>query len=210
VSALDAARILQLTVGLLPEFDAVNACGSQWLFVPPPSVPGQTATQPTLSNGACQPGAVAYASLPGDLTGQDFRAVLIGDCTGNWQPPAAGAAFVQRARSSTARVTRLRPAPGGRLRATLVVRGSAPLQSIEATLAVDPTQLRFLDARPTLSARSALLASNVPSPGTVALALASPPSSARGAHAAVVLDFAPLAPGAARSQVTLEHLRIDE
>ena len=33
----------------------------------------------------CQPGAIELAPLAGQVTNQDFAAVLVGDCTGNWQ-----------------------------------------------------------------------------------------------------------------------------
>lgn len=87
LSALDATRILQERVGLLETFPAVEACASDWLFVPSPAaVPNQTVVPPLLAPAACQRGAIAFAPLAGQATGQDFSAVLIGDCTGNWQP----------------------------------------------------------------------------------------------------------------------------
>jgi hypothetical protein len=38
---------------------------------------------------ACQPGTLTFDPLTQSVSGQDFRAVLFGDCTGNWQPGAS-------------------------------------------------------------------------------------------------------------------------
>jgi len=88
VSALDAARILQRVVGALAEFPVAQLCGSDWAFVPVPlSVPNQISVPPLL-DGACRPGSIQFDPLAGAATSQDFRAILFGDCSGNWQPPA--------------------------------------------------------------------------------------------------------------------------
>lgn len=87
LSALDAVHILQRAVGGATPFPAAEACASDWLFVPAPAAaPGQTLLQPSLTAGACQPGAIAFAPLAADAGAQDFTAVLLGDCTGNWVP----------------------------------------------------------------------------------------------------------------------------
>lgn len=87
LSALDAAYILQHAVGSTIPFPAAAACGSDWLFVPAPTpAPGQTLIPPVLTAGTCEPGAIAFAPLAADASGQDFTAVLLGDCTGNWAP----------------------------------------------------------------------------------------------------------------------------
>lgn len=88
VTALDATRILQFQAGIITKFLAAITCQSDWLFVPDPSVvPGQTLVQPQLSTGMCQMGAIMYdENFMPPATGQDFRAILIGDVTGNWAP----------------------------------------------------------------------------------------------------------------------------
>ncbi|MCK6556925.1 dockerin type I domain-containing protein [Candidatus Binatia bacterium] len=91
ISALDAARIMQLVVGVISTFPASTMCGSDWLFTPDPAAPGAPQlTFPQLAGGTCQNGAFAYEPLDTALTGQDFTAILLGDCTGNWTPAAAG------------------------------------------------------------------------------------------------------------------------
>ena len=86
LSALDATRILQRVVGVIGQFPAAQLCGSDWLFVPvPASAPNQSMTAPAFSAGTCEPGAILFNPLAGDVAGQDFQALLIGDVTGNWQ-----------------------------------------------------------------------------------------------------------------------------
>ena len=87
LSTLDATRILQERAGLLATFPAAEACTSDWLFVPSPAAAAnQTVIPPQLAPASCQRGAIELSPLTGHATGQDFSAVLIGDCTGNWQP----------------------------------------------------------------------------------------------------------------------------
>jgi glucose/arabinose dehydrogenase len=85
VSALDATRILQFDIGELTQFSAGQLCASDWLFIPAAVVvPNQQITDPHLGNGTCRPGAIAYTPLTASAANQDFVAVLLGDCTGNW------------------------------------------------------------------------------------------------------------------------------
>lgn len=89
VSSLDAARILQFIVGMMDRFPVATSCGSDWAFVPDPSsAPNQRLVPPQMGPG-CQAGAIAWEPLETPVEGQDFLAVLFGDCTGNWQPPAS-------------------------------------------------------------------------------------------------------------------------
>jgi len=80
----DVQRILQYSVGLLPQLPAAELCASDWLFVPAP-VPPATPIAPSLTGSTCQPGALAFPPLVGDATGENFQAILIGDVTGNWR-----------------------------------------------------------------------------------------------------------------------------
>jgi hypothetical protein len=211
LSALDATRILQLTVGLIPELPVAAACHSEFLFLPEPmTVANQTLIQPMVHDDMCSLGAIDYSPLAGDATGQDFRAVLIGDCTANWQPPTAGAAVRQRGAEPSTLVTRLRRSPGGRLRLAIMVRAPRAVQSIEATLAIDSSRLQLVSARAALAARDGLLLFNEPTPGTVALALANPAPIPAGARVALVVEFAPLTSDATRAEVTIQQLAIDE
>jgi len=88
VSALDATKILQRTVNLISTFPVAQACASDWLFVPSPAAAANRyVIAPQNTTGyPCRPGAIEFRPLAGQLANQDFAAVLIGDCTGNWEP----------------------------------------------------------------------------------------------------------------------------
>jgi hypothetical protein len=87
VTALDAARILQRVVGIASTLPVAQACGSDWAFLPDPDpLPNQTVFDPIADGGECFAGAIAFEPLDKDAHHQDFRAVLFGDCTGNWKP----------------------------------------------------------------------------------------------------------------------------
>ncbi|MDX2169683.1 MAG: glycoside hydrolase family 44 protein [Deltaproteobacteria bacterium] len=87
LSTLDAATILSHVVGSVQRLPAAERCGSEWLFVPSPSAaPNQSLTAPALASATCTMGAIAYTPLSAAANGQDFRAVLLGDVTGNWSP----------------------------------------------------------------------------------------------------------------------------
>lgn len=89
VSAFDAALILQQRVSLIGRFPIAVTCASDWLFVPTPaSVPNQQIIEPASlpADDTCRAGAIALAPLAGQVANQDFSAILIGDCTGNWEP----------------------------------------------------------------------------------------------------------------------------
>jgi hypothetical protein len=98
ISALDAALILQYTVGLITSFPVAQACGSDWLFQPTPAASSnQRIIEPQVAWGSCQPGGISWTPLVNSAAGQDFSAILFGDCTGNWEPGGTGALRVVNA-----------------------------------------------------------------------------------------------------------------
>jgi len=85
LSVLDAARILQFVDGAVAMFDAANLCASDWLFLPVPAPAlNQTPVSPLLDGETCRHGAILYDPLTTSLSGQDFEALLLGDCDGDW------------------------------------------------------------------------------------------------------------------------------
>jgi len=88
LSSLDAARVLQFNVAKLSRFPAAEQCASDWAFVPDDTeaLPGREAIDPLLSEDGCRHGAITLTLSGGAVSGQDFSAVLFGDCTGNWEP----------------------------------------------------------------------------------------------------------------------------
>jgi hypothetical protein len=111
VSALDASFILRFQANLLGKctvsqmmcsttddcpdgelceqhFPVADKCGSDWAFVPDPTiVPNQTLVQPVTGGASCQQGAIVYDPASPPVQGQDFIGILFGDATGNWTPP---------------------------------------------------------------------------------------------------------------------------
>jgi hypothetical protein len=86
ISSLDVARIRQLEIGMIPRLPVAGLCDSDWAFVPAPeAAPNQSVAAPEVSGGSCQPGEISFSPLVPPVEGQDFIAVLFGDCTGNWQ-----------------------------------------------------------------------------------------------------------------------------
>jgi hypothetical protein len=86
VTALDAARILQLLAGRRARLPVAERCGSDWSFAPAPSgAANQTIAAPQ-TVPACTAGAIRFAPLVPPATDQDFLAVAFGDCSGPLPP----------------------------------------------------------------------------------------------------------------------------
>jgi hypothetical protein len=114
LSALDAARILQLETGTLARLPAADMCQSDWLFAPvAASEPGQVMAMPHLEAAGCRRGAVVLDPLQNDARGLQLEAAVFGDCTGNWRP--AGSTVANDAPAGTElAMPPLRRRPGGR------------------------------------------------------------------------------------------------
>jgi hypothetical protein len=85
VDQADVSSLLDYTVGNLTRFPAADRCASDWIFVPAPdAAPHQSVTPPLVTAEGCQPGSIEFAPLSAGATGQDFQAVLIGDCNLSW------------------------------------------------------------------------------------------------------------------------------
>lgn len=88
VSSLDATRIQEYRVGTIARLPVATSCQSDWAFVPNPGPQGNPTPVAPQVTPACTTGGLSYPSLATSASGQDFRAVLFGDVTGNWTPPA--------------------------------------------------------------------------------------------------------------------------
>jgi hypothetical protein len=77
-----------------------------------------------------------YASLPADLTGQDFALILMGEVTGNWTPAASliETAFEAFEKADTS-AANARPSPGGSIKLSL------PSLTVSPGVAVIPLML---------------------------------------------------------------------
>jgi hypothetical protein len=203
LTALDATRILQLAVGMRSRLPAAIACGSDWAFFPDVAgAPPPTLVTPSFAGGTCTLGAIVHDPLAGAAAGQNFRAAVLGDCTGNWQPPAMSA-LAARALAARVDVGRLRRARGAQFRLPITVRGS-DFSAVELQLRAHPS-LELREVRALGAAQRALLRFARGGDGrvTVALASATPLDGAR-----LVAVFT--GERGARPNVTVRAARIDE
>jgi len=197
VSAFDAVLLLRRQIGLTAGLPAAQLCGSDWLFVPQPAVvPHQQTTAPQLLGGSCTPGSIQWSPLTGTAANQDFVAIALGDCTGNWQP-TSGVAAAAHASTSRAEPARLRVGPGRavgrRLRVPLEVRATA-FSGLTAALQYDPKLLAARGVHRVGSGPGALVQSYEPSPGIVTIAMAS--AAPLPDRTRLFLQFDVLQPGA--------------
>ena len=75
-----------------------HACGSDWTFVPDPT-PCSSSRSSIRSSpaAAAAAGKIMLDDLRDEAEDQNFRAILFGDCTGNWQTSRARGWWRQRA-----------------------------------------------------------------------------------------------------------------
>lgn len=203
VTALDAARVLEMTVGRLSRFPVVQPCQSDWLFVV-----GDSDGESQLSTCA-QPSVVVPPTM--DL---EVEAVLPGDCTGNWEP--AGSSLSQRidARRTAAevRVGKVRTR-GNRVLMPFYVYSNAPYHAVDAQVSFDwellaPSRVRILGHR-----GGGMVQVQAQPSGRLNFALAHPePLSRSGRRRVFVLEFTALAGSRPSSnpRVDLVNLRLDE
>ncbi|MBX3024070.1 hypothetical protein KF840_04085 [bacterium] len=101
VTALDAARILQLLAGRRAHLPIAEQCGSDWAFIPAPAaMPNQLVTAPQ-TVPACAPGAIAFSPLVPPVSGQDFLALAFGDCDAEARTPTPAAGTATRTPTRT-------------------------------------------------------------------------------------------------------------
>jgi hypothetical protein len=197
LSTLDASQILQRTVGLIDHFAVADACDSDWAFIPvPQAAPGQTLIPPQVSSAGCTPGAIAYGLVPASLAEQNFAAVLFGDCTGNWQPPAAAGGLRALADTAAVRVGKWRRWSDGRVAVPVAITSIGAAAALEVRVTYDATGLRFGDAVAVGRTRRALLALNAEQAGEVRLALAAGTPLAPNGRASLILSFERVSGGA--------------
>jgi hypothetical protein len=152
LSTTDATRLLQF---LSNTPVAGNTTGT-WRFIPP---------------------SRSYTPLTTDQANQNYEALLIGDVTGNWAPPALR--NLQRASAPTGGIPVTIPdaaaAPGAMITIPIIVPNltGQGVEGFQFTLTFNPAILDFLnsDTAGTISAGS-LVSENESPPGTVNLAAA--------------------------------------
>jgi hypothetical protein len=97
VSALDAARVAQHAAGLIVlspnQQIAADATGGGGITALDAARIAQTAAgifnSGIVGQWKFSPGSRSYTGTPASLTGENYEAILVGDVTGNWNPPFA-------------------------------------------------------------------------------------------------------------------------
>jgi hypothetical protein len=208
VDVNDATLILQYVVGMAPRFPVAQICNSDWVFVPEAAVvPNQQVTNPQIATTFCQPnGTISYLPLAGQANNQNFCGVLIGDCLGRWQPGAGAAAAMTVGPQSTAtvRVGRSAPPSGRRVLVPLTIGDG--LRGFSAQLHYDASQLTAVGVRPVGRSASALVQTNLRTPGVVNVAVASVQPLPRGQ--AFMVEFALKSSRAGTSSVRVQRAAV--
>lgn len=173
LSALDAVRILQLSAGVIDQLPAASMCRSDWLFYPSPAtMPNQKAVLPLVDN-VCRPGSIIMDPLQTTATNQDFDAILLGDCTGNWTASTGGALRMHSSSGPSVHSGTPRRLPGGRIRLPIYVQAGTPFQALDIKLSYEYTALSLVSVRPRAAAAEALTSVSNERPGLVSISLAS-------------------------------------
>jgi len=156
-----------MTVGLRDRLPAGIACDSDWLFFPDAG-----GSAPSFAGGVCAPGTLSVPSIGGPVSGENFHARVIGDCTANWQPEG-GTARARLGRVGDANVRAAKPRrTGNQVRMRIAVSGHA-FSAVQLVVASDPS-LQLREIRPLGSAHGALASFARRSDGRTAIAIASP------------------------------------
>jgi hypothetical protein len=208
LSALDATRILQYSVGTLAHLPVTNTCGAEWTFVPDPSpMQLQSIIDPTIAAGICSAGKIMIDDLLQDAPDQNFHAVLFGDCTGNWN---AGSGALERPGRNAARVRLGRPtSKRHRVRVPFYLRTSAPYQALDLQIAYDPAQLAPADVALRHASDPGLISFHAAPGGVLRVALASGEPLTRSSGILLMLEFDRVA-GTDAAKVQLLSANVDE
>lgn len=196
LSALDATRILQYSVGKLARLPVAETCGSDWTFTPEPApMQSQSIVDPLVAGGTCRDGKIMLEDLLQDAPDQNFHAVLFGDCTGNWNP--AQQAALERPGKGSARVRLGRPITRKtRVRVPVYVRATGSYQAVDLQLAYDATRLTPTGVVLRRASDSGIATFYVAQPGQLRVAMASgKPITHRGIVLRIEFDLAQGASG---------------
>jgi hypothetical protein len=210
VSPLDAAWILQLMVDAGGRFPVGEACGSDWAFLPAPAAAeNQTLIQPAASASPCRPGTIELSPLAEDVAGQDFSAVLFGDCSGNWQSDDIGIIQETAPPGSALDLQPMRRARGGRVRLPIGVRTSGSFFGLDLQLRYDPTEMEVRSVR-AVPSEGPMLRYNAATPGRLVISVASPDALPGIGDVLVVVEFQDLDFDEAMPEVVASFAAIDE
>jgi hypothetical protein len=190
LSTLDAARILQRHVGALASLPVSDSCRSDWLFLPVPlPMAQQSVIDPEVNANACVGGKIMLEDLLGEAEEQNFRAVLFGDCTGNWRAAESAPLRVRAGgRAPQVRLGRVMTR-GGVSRVPVYVRSSEPFNALDLQVAYDETKLTPTSARLRRSVESSIVSMHSSAAGLLRVAMASGVPIAPRHGVLMVLEF---------------------
>lgn len=198
VTALDAARVLDLAVGQIDRFPSTGTCSSDWLFV-------------VAADGDRRVLDCEHPLSVGAVDSLQVEATLRGDCTGNWAVGEAREGVDGGRSAPRVRIGRLRMR-SGRAVLPIYVRSARPYNSIDLQIDYDPAQLEPRRAR-FLGRRSGGIEQVRFSPaGSMSLSLASPNPINRGRHQIVFVEFDVVAGSSTWTAdgVSVGRIQIDE
>ncbi len=90
VNAMDAVHILRLDL-FGTQVPLAALCNSDWIFLPKATVVATSKSGPVYTDTSCtHVGEISQAALTTDLSGQDFDALLLGDCQEDWVSNCSG------------------------------------------------------------------------------------------------------------------------
>jgi hypothetical protein len=211
LSALDATRILQFCVGTIQHLPVAASCGSDWTFIPDPApMQEQSIVNPSISNGACNDGKIMLDALTDEAVDQDFRAILFGDCTGNWSPSTQGSEVWSARGTPRVRLGRTRVDASGRVQLPVFVHSPAAYNSLDLQLAYDPARLTATGVTVRRDAASAIATFHQLPDGTLRVAVASGDPITRRPRAVLTLTFVLASDDAGPGPITVTSAHIDE
>jgi hypothetical protein len=190
LSALDAARILQFSVGTIERLPVADACGSDWSFVPDPApMQQQSVIDPSVAAGVCDGGSIMLEGLTNEASDQNFRAILFGDCTGNWD--IGSSAALDQGAAAVGVLVRLGKATTDATQAhvPVYVRTRTPYNSLDLSVTYDPSRLTPTGVSMQRAIDSGITSSNAPQPGLLRVAMASAAPVRRRFGVLLTLDF---------------------
>lgn len=205
VSALDASLILQFGVQEIAQLPVAATCASDFLFLPQVApAPGVGVTAPAVSPTTCTPGAIVFDPLAGAASGQDFTAIAIGDCSGDWQPAGGGGGGA----ATGAWLGRLHGRRAS-LRLPLFLEPGASFRALDLELRYDANRLMARRVRLVGAARGAIARVNLSDPGVVRLAMAKLDPIVAGERPVLVVHFEAVDRRARQDDVRLVRMKVD-
>ncbi len=214
ITPVDARRILDFALGRVRRLPAGERCGSDFVFFPDPATIANQpigVRAPRLGPESCIGGALRYTPLLGQLTDQDFRAALIGDCTGDWRPAERRATRPQLAPDGTALSgATLRRLRGPLWRMTVGVLAPDEVHALDVEVRFDPGRITPRRVRAVHLGSAALIDSVRPAADRFVIALASAIPLPADGRAVLAIDFIATGPAIASDAARAWSARVDD